>query len=785
MVTEAKEIFDANTRSLRDLLCQPGVGLYIPAYQRPYGWDKGKVSRLLDDTLHGLAALATSPDTYTFLGTVITIHDTNLATVEPAVKSETPSKVLTVIDGQQRLTTLLALTACLHAQIRVRQWRLFKGKEPDPQDRPLSYLHDQTQEVLASLSSSFAEAQQSGNARIYPRMIRAFIDQWAKKQPNNIYESPLAHLLYDYATKAQYEDENSVKPEDYKAVVRDDQAPEGEADLVRRYNDLRTYLNRLAKGEPGAEDMEPLPALEVLATNPGLQRATLGHEMLPEATDYLRGVPVDAAAELSRLLVLGSGVLNRIALTVVQGKDENYAFTIFESLNTTGEPLTAIETFGPRVVKAEGLSDYSKSVARPLFDDVRSYVEGFKAGDPRQNATRDLLVAFALAESGDKLSKRLADQRLYLKDTFERHVHEPVQRYAFLSSLRDTASLVRSTWSSAVEPLPELPVDSTTDTIRLCLSFLRQMNHSVTLGLTTRYYSRAVNATGADRLHAARDLEAALKAMTGFTVLWRGSRRTTGNIDQQYRELMQGSDSQTGVGRFARSARRTESASEELALPAVDELKAELLARLGKFGGVETKDQWLAVAKPLPFYAISSALTRFLLLAAYHDSVEDEQEPGLLRPGKPDANPCLNWQSWVKQELMTVEHVAPQQVNSPGWLSEVYADRDVVDRLGNLVLTPAAVNSSLGARPWEEKRFLYKALAARTLEETRGLLGAAQGEGRSFMQSTEELVGAAHYMPHLLAVGQREGDWTLDFIASRSDRLLSLAWDRLRPWLDA
>ncbi|WP_073421134.1 DUF262 domain-containing protein [Geodermatophilus nigrescens] len=786
MATEAKEIFDANTRSLKELLCQNGLGLYIPAYQRPYGWDKAKVSRLIDDTLHGLAGLASSPDTFTFLGTVITIHDTNFATVHPAVRSETPSKVLTVIDGQQRLTTLLALTACLHAQIRVRHWRLFRGSQPSVEDEALTYLHDQTQQVLAPLAMSFAEVQQYGDVRIYPRMIRAFVDQWARKRPNNIYDSPLAHLIFDYATRAQEEDASGTRPTDYRARVRDeDVSAEGEADLVRRYADMRGYLNRLAAGEAGAEDMEALPPLAVLAADPGLQRATLGHEMPLAASSYLQEEPATSAAELARLLILAAYVLNRIALTVVQGKDENYAFTIFESLNTTGEPLTAIETFGPRVVRAEGLGEYSSSPARALFDDVKSYVEGFRAGDPRQNATRDLLVAFALAETGTKLSKRLADQRMYLKDEFERYVHSPQGRYEFLTSLRDTSSLVRSTWADAAQPLPDLPADSTTDTIRLCMSFLRQMNHSVTLGLMARYYSRAVRATGEARLDAARDLEAVLKAVTAFTVLWRGSRRTTGNIDQQHRELMMGTDNRTGMPRIARSKRRAEDAGMCHELPSVTALRAELSARLASAGGVADREQWLSLSKSLPHYSISTTLTRFMLLAAYHDSVEDSGDPGLLRQGRPDANPCLNWQSWNKSELMTIEHVAPQQMNSPGWASELYADKELVDRLGNLCLAPKAVNSSLGIRPWAEKRVLYRALGSRTHEEALAQLEAAQERGITFVQSTEELVNASHHMPHLVAVGQRSEEWNVEFVDERTERVLGLVWDRLRPWLEA
>ena len=47
MPTEAKDIFEATSRSLRELTTENGLGLYIPPYQRPYGWDKRKVEKLL------------------------------------------------------------------------------------------------------------------------------------------------------------------------------------------------------------------------------------------------------------------------------------------------------------------------------------------------------------------------------------------------------------------------------------------------------------------------------------------------------------------------------------------------------------------------------------------------------------------------------------------------------------------------------------------------------------------------------------------------------------------
>ncbi len=118
------EVFDANPISIERLLREPGQCFYIPAYQRPYSWDNDHIHRLFDDTGHGVAELLKSADAITFLGTIITIHDTQYTTVDPKVTDQLPPRVMTVIDGQQRLTTLLLLISALHDELTVRHAKL-------------------------------------------------------------------------------------------------------------------------------------------------------------------------------------------------------------------------------------------------------------------------------------------------------------------------------------------------------------------------------------------------------------------------------------------------------------------------------------------------------------------------------------------------------------------------------------------------------------------------------------------------------------------------------------
>jgi hypothetical protein len=779
MPTQAREIFEAQSRSLRELLSDNGLGLYLPPYQRPYGWGRDKVEKLLDDTLHGLKNLGETPDSFTFLGTVITIHDVNHVTVQPIVKPEVPSKVLTVIDGQQRLSSLLLLLVSLHNLIRQRSWKVFKGKTPDPTDSARTHLYSETVSILQTLGTAFYERKNFGDAPIYPRLIRAFVDQWAKDAKLKLYESPIANLIYSYSVSADAE-APTIRPTDFRPKPRP-KVGDGEGDLIKRFTEIRNALTKLSQRKP-IEELEDLPRLAILASEIEFQRALFNHELDPGLCTWLGELEDEAEAELMRLVMFAAYALNRIALTVVQGKDEDYAFTIFESLNTTGEPLTAFETFLPRVVMAERIQDYRESEAHEHMTAVQSYLNRFDVGDKLQNATRDLLVTFALAETGKKLSKRLSDQRIYMKDTFDRHKDIDDDRVAYLRHLSDTATFVGATWDPASGHRQLVGLDATamTDIVKLCLAFLKDLNHTIAIAPLVRFYSEATQAAeGDEQTKRVAAFEAAVKAITAFTVFWRATRRGTGNIDSQYRAVMAG-DPLTDMGPLARQRAIPDAAKPAPAVD-VEALKAELVTRLTHkdHGGVPNLASFLANAASLPLYTISRPLTRFLLLAAYHDTTEDSANPGLIQTGKVGVAPCFTSDGWLDEGHYTIEHIAPKQVTS-GWDSAFYSDKEVVHQLGNLVLAPGDANSSLSSRPWLEKKVLYGALGAPTADEAKFILN---GSGLTFAQPTEELAQMSRYLPHLRALGQRTEDWDPVFMETRTQVLLRLVYLRLKDWL--
>ena len=93
----------ANETKVEDFLSSNKTRFVIPVYQRNYDWTTGQCKQLLDDILE----VGTSKKMNAhFIGSIVYVHD--------GVYTASRIKELTVIDGQQRLTTLTLVYLVLH-----------------------------------------------------------------------------------------------------------------------------------------------------------------------------------------------------------------------------------------------------------------------------------------------------------------------------------------------------------------------------------------------------------------------------------------------------------------------------------------------------------------------------------------------------------------------------------------------------------------------------------------------------------------------------------------------
>ena len=472
---------------------------------------------------------------------------------------------------------------------------------------------------------------------------------------------------------------------------------------------------------------------------------------------------------LIRLMLFSHYVLKSVYLTRVETSDEDATFDIFDSLNTTGEPLTAIETFKPNVMRFERENEnigYSGSESARQFERLEENLNHiYLENDKRQKETKELLVTFALYLKGNKLPQNLTSQRAYLRTIFEEAASSDLKR-RIVQSLADIAEFRQTYWNrDSIQSLDSIHRNDTSEWLKLCCTFISDMRTSLAIPIMARYWVQyqqdGVEDTFAD----------AVKAITAFLVLRRSITGSTGGIDSDFREMME----TLCIG--------LDYSKSPLSL---DDLKRKLrdylaVPRLK----VKNKESWVDRVREVPLADRSQPLCRFLLFAASNNARSDQENPGLLkRQGvvHSDELAFLNYSKWLDAKYATVEHVAPESNSAGGWDSKIYEQAHTRHTIGNIILLPQKENASVGNAPWTKKKIFYRALVAQTDEERNDLFDQAEEKGLVFKKQTKDILNAQDRL-HMLDPIATVDEWTERIIQQRTKNILDLAWDTIAPWL--
>lgn len=749
--------FTAAPSTLRELILQPGQGFYVPAYQRDFTWGKDEISRLFEDLEHGITRAAHGQMPSTFLGSVILVSDRD--SVMPKHADALPTTVLHVVDGQQRLTTLLSvfvvLSRFISDDMRWLQQQIDGGSTEALDIWLLNTLGERRDELLDAIA--FKTYSGAGDFNMKPRMIRQVSDVWGNDATHASYESDIAWLLMEAARLR-------IQNQQHLAVSAPPTRPHLELVLrviAEHLNDLRTGADEV--------DCDVLTELQFLS-NIGMAKALIGSSSIPVLRpDTLH----DHRKSAARLLVVASFLLNGVLVIDVKAPDEDYAFALFEPLNTTGQPLTALETLKPLVVLSEGgIGNYSMSPSASAFGRVESYFPTSMRADERSKLSADMLTAFALADTGRKLPRILLDQRQYLRLQFQA-VAPPNGNVEgarqFVGQLADVSAFLFEVWNRpAQSPL----MSSGNDLDRLCLEVLRSTNHTIVLALLARYYSEwAANQSAGRR----DEFMSVLRAVTAFWTLWRTSRSTTRGIDDVHRKLMANGHPATGLPAMARHA-----VGSPAILPTAAQVRGALRSLLSGRGNITDEPNWIAKVTVQSLYQTSQQLAKFVLLCAHDDRIDDNAAPGLIRRGVPGCFRALTPEAW--ESHYSVEHIAPQNLaaSDTSYEQSIY-DQGLVDRLGNLTLMPVDLNQLIGNKTWPYKRSVYTILSE---TDPQARVAKMQQQLPGLAQKTKSVLQSASYLPFCEFLDKQMAPVLPSaYVVQRGQRLAELAVERLWPML--
>ena len=755
------KIYDAEANNFENTMnCHNGnVGFRIPEYQRTYDWDEENIERLLEDCLNGFYNLSRSNDeSYTFLGTLILVSERP----EPSFDGTS----LSIVDGQQRLTTLILLCCALVEELFRREEDAHYLQESTISwiKREIEFIHERLFDCVRG------QLSKRGQMVGFPRIVRLPEDNRGFSPSEAEYRTVIGKFLMNFTN--HYSQSNSV----FIPNQTENNAEEGRFFQNYKYIQEQVELG-IYKGDDAPDtgrqsDLEHNQIGHEDFQKAGLRNLFEKLDTLSNQTKKNRAISDIAnnseSSGLIRIMLFSHYVLKSVILTRVETDDEDAAFDIFDSLNTTGEPLTAIETFKPRVISFErknGNINFSRSESARQFERLEANLNHiYPETDKRQRETKELLVTFALYLEGHKLPLNLASQRTYLRSKFGEAANSDLKRQ-MVQSLADIAEFRQTYWNrDSIRTLDSIHQNDKSDWLKLCCTFISDMKTSLAIPIMARYWAQYQQ----DKIEDT--FANAVKALTAFLVLRRSITGNTGRIDSDFRKMM---------GTLCTGLDNSNS------LLSLDDLKKVLREYLAASPiGVENKETWVSQVCEVPLADHSRPLCRFLLFAASHNARTDQENPGLLKREdviRSDELAFLDYSKWQDDKYATVEHVAPVS-NSGGWDEEIYKRSHTRHTIGNIILLPQKENSSVGNAPWDKKMFFYRVLVAEMEPERNSQFEKAKKEGLTFKKQTIDLLNEQGRLDMLDPIAE-VNQWTESIIQKRSKNILELAWDEIAPWL--
>ncbi len=768
-----------------------GVGFKVPEYQRTYDWAEEHLNRLIDDCLDGLYQLSQSKNyvriPYTFLGTIILVKEENKK--EPYFNGRS----LALVDGQQRVTSLVLLCCVLYEKLNILKNTTIYGGLQNTPDYIKEWLEDEvehfsshlfkcaigTLEKMHSVLTYFPRIIRSGDSRgygthaEYRSSISIFLmlfNDYVRDQNFNLFS--LGRSKIGKSNSAEFESllDSYEKIRKKLNVLDDANSQDSEVNLVNKNKFKEKQTKNLFQ------------KLHLLETNDKSNKAQTALSTLSKCSE---------TEGLVRTILFSAYMLDYVVLTTVQTDDEESAFDIFDSLNTTGIPLTALETLKPLVV------DYEENVAKIEF--IRSYsylsfdrikrnlddVGAFRLNnDRRQKATRDLIISFALYMDGAKLARNLRDQRKYLRDHFHKF-NEVESKRKYIESIADLAEFRYEFWMREGKRGSNLKLETVsshedTQLCQLCITLMKDMGMTLTVPIIARYWRCIIKQNGPDNSNHAEFL-AAVKAITAYVVLRRTYTGGSERIDTELRKIMS-SNPYLDLPPLH--------CGEELSdqVWSVKQLQEVLRHKLRNYICRQPELEldssiWLDRAKEITLYENSQSLCRFLLLAAAHMSIP--KNGTLTRKGvrEDDDKSYLTLTAWNDSKFKTIEHIAPKE-STDEWDDKIYS-KQKQHTIGNLTLLPLPENSSVSNKNWEKKKLFYKICSAATNEELDEILETAKLQQISIGEKTIQFLKEPSRKRLSMLVPIANADqWNADWIEKRSLNILQLAWDIIASWLE-
>ena len=200
-----------------------------------------------------------------------------------------------------------------------------------------------------------------------------------------------------------------------------------------------------------------------------------------------------------QLLLLTHYLLRRCGVNRLQPTHEEWGFDMFQALNATGTPLTAMETFLPQVMQAESAAnqDWEKSPSCEYMNQTQDLFEATTTNEQKNQRTNELLGIFALCYEGKQLGNKFSEQRRWMTLVYEKQLREIDEKREFMRKLAQTANFFVSAWYMEDTTVPHhingLDQHSDGEFASLLIQYLRDAKSKLSASILASFYSQLLD----------------------------------------------------------------------------------------------------------------------------------------------------------------------------------------------------------------------------------------------------------------------------------------------------
>ena len=760
-VLNIKESFITENKSIYDFLNQPERGLYIPLYQRQYSWSSDNIYQLLEDISRGIQRIATCDKSdeakeIRFLGTIITVVEQDGSQIDPIDKEAIPQRIEKVIDGQQRVSTI-----ALMATLLVKRLSEIKKKTNSKQS-----IFKSVEEICNTwnekLMTVIAFDLRRGNPRWKPKIIRGQSDYWTRDDAEDTaYTSELSNYLAHFI-KAYFSNESYPSLSERQQRFYD-------TSVYKNGRIIESWLKKEVAEAHLEQDDEFVPAWAIFSN---LSQSSIWEYDRQDLINIITQKDFSSKktesyilCELVQTLSICHYLLDRCCFTIIQPTNEEWAFDMFQSLNATGTPLTALETFKPMIVNTVEKTfnhKYKDSDCERYFKKVEDFLsdKGKADAQTKNRRTNDYLTSFFIAYKGITISTHFSLQRRELLDAYEK-LSDYNQKLGFIKKMGNYAEFYQN-WlkydgkNNSIFPGINASMDA--DLASMLILFLKASNHKMAITMLASMYDGVIE----NGQPYADYFVSIVKAISAYYFLWRTTSSNSG-LDTTYREFFKQRN--------------------EFSVEKVRQYVKEML----KKKEIGTRDEWKNKAKNyLKFDSTGKEVIRLALLIAAHDTIPDDNNKGLIKNGRNGCSKYLCVEKWISNDLKTIEHIAPQTNKNSMWESDLYDTQiEPYHSLGNLTLLPQDLNSSAGNKGWKEKLLYYQSVAEKDPNKINDIEHKAHELKIPLNSTTTDLLKESNFNEHLSSISLMSADdiWNKKLVDRRTDVMLDIIWNRVSKWV--